>query len=254
MHTLFPLASADWLALFGRFHPVLLHLPIGLLAGLLAMEGFVWWRGRGKNGACPDGARQMIGLVAVLLAPLAVLTAAAGWVLSLEHRPASLIIQVHQWLGIAVAAGAVAIALAHGAFMRKPSAGRLAVFRAALVGTVLLAAPAGHLGGLISHGEHFLSRHAPAWLAPALGPPPGLASPEPAAGGTPVQAPINARCPMTDDPVKDGFRRVWRGSTIGFCCGDCPHDWDALSDARRDELLGRLLPQAAPKKEAAPAP
>lgn len=253
-----PLASADWLALFGRFHPLLLHLPIGLLVGLLAMESFAWWQARGsachKAQVPPTDARKLIGWMVYLTAPLAVLTAAAGWVLSEEHHPSSLIVEVHQWLGISVASGAVLAALAHLAFMRKPSPKRLGVFRVLLVGTVLLLAPTGHLGGLMSHGENFLSKYAPSWLAPVLGPPPGLASTEPVVHED--SAPINARCPITNDPVKKKFQRTWRGKTIGFCCSGCLDDWDALPESGRDEKLSQLLLKGAlvEQKDAGPKP
>ena len=42
----------QYAAVFGRLHPLLLHLPIGLLFGVVALEAVGYWRGeRSRSGA-----------------------------------------------------------------------------------------------------------------------------------------------------------------------------------------------------------
>jgi len=33
--------------------------------------------------------------------------------------------------------------------------------------------------------------------------------------------------------------RTYRGKKVGFCCDDCPAQWDAMTDADRDASLAR---------------
>lgn len=56
---------------------------------------------------------------------------------------------------------------------------------------------------------------------------------------------VNAWCPVMPG-VRAGsggrgvlpeLTRAWRGQTIGFCCGECPAQWDAMSDAEREAAM-----------------
>jgi len=70
----------------------------------------------------------------------------------------------HQWLGIGVAFASVLTALLHYAQGTPParSGGRL--YAAALACTVALVLAAGHAGAALTHGETYLTEHAPAPL------------------------------------------------------------------------------------------
>lgn len=62
---------------------------------------------------------------------------------------------------------------------------------------------------------------------------------------------VNAFCPvMEEHPVgtdKAPYMalpenvRTYRGKKIGFCCDDCPAQWDAMTDADRDASLARVM-------------
>lgn len=61
---------------------------------------------------------------------------------------------------------------------------------------------------------------------------------------------VNAFCPIMDEhPVargKDPYLtlsenvREYRGRKIGFCCEDCPPQWDALTEAQKTEAWAKV--------------
>ncbi|MEO0733013.1 MAG: c-type cytochrome domain-containing protein [Bacteroidota bacterium] len=132
---------ADFGLFLGRFHPLLVHLPIGFLILAALLE---WWPG--------DKARTAIRVSWVVGAVSAVAAAFCGWLLSEESGGGDTLFW-HKWLGITVAALAVA-----GVFLTRRG-GRAA--KATGLVTVALLGFAGHQGGNLTHGEKYLFEHAP---------------------------------------------------------------------------------------------
>ena len=143
------------LLFIGRFHPLLVHLPIGMLVALAALEMFAWWP-RFKNAAASAG------FILVLAVPLALITAVCGWLLSLAGGYDDTLLAWHKWLGTVTAVAAVVTA---GFFQR----GKLFAYRVSLFITVSLLLAAGHLGGSLTHGSDYLTRYAPSPLKKLLG-------------------------------------------------------------------------------------
>lgn len=132
-----------WLQLFGRVHPMVLHLPIGLLIGMACVEAVALLRRR----PAPQDATLTLALLAALTA---VVTAASGLALSYEPGYSGNDVALHQYLGIAVAVGSVLTAIAH-AF------GAVRTWYRAFLGlTLIVMVPAGHLGASLTHGADFL--------------------------------------------------------------------------------------------------
>ncbi|MDA1260343.1 MAG: hypothetical protein O3A20_06945 [Planctomycetota bacterium] len=130
-----------WLEVFGRFHPLLLHLPIGMLVGVVVLEAVAIAR---RQGPAP---RLLVNLAALA----AVLTATTGWLLHKEpDYESGFTLDWHERLGIATALCAVLCA-----FLR--ARGSNGAYRAALLVTVALIVPAGHFGARMTHGEGFLT-------------------------------------------------------------------------------------------------
>lgn len=146
--------STDWLAFAGRLHPVVLHLPIGLLAAIVIVELLCLGRSKREPGQRgPVGARKALYAAAAVSAVIAALT---GWFLGEESTRDDLF--WHRWLGVALA-GALIVVASIDLF------GRPGWLRGMLLTGVLgLATVTGHLGGSLTHGEGFLTRYAPAWL------------------------------------------------------------------------------------------
>jgi uncharacterized membrane protein len=137
----------DILLFFGHLHPLLVHLPIGMLTLLMVLELAAWFPSF-KN------ANASAGFILALAAPLAVVAAVCGWLLSLEGGYDQSLLAWHKWLGIATAAGSVAAAIL---FWRK----KFNSYRAVLLFTAALLMAAGHLGGSLTHGSDFLTQYAP---------------------------------------------------------------------------------------------
>src|SRR5712671_578400 len=134
--------TSSWLGVFGRLHLVVLHLPIGLLIGAAALE---------FGGALlrRPAARGTIAALAWLGAIAAVTAAGSGWVLAGEGVYVQQDVDLHRWLGMAVAAASLLTAVT------ALRAGRR-WFRLLLALTVLLLLPAGHLGASLTHGDAYL--------------------------------------------------------------------------------------------------
>ncbi|MFT7669079.1 MAG: putative membrane protein [Planctomycetota bacterium] len=130
--------TIDWADLFSRFHPVLLHLPIGLFITLAWLH---FW------GLFKSGEQRRPTAIIWLLVISTPVAAASGWLL---HESASYPDPVdwHEWCGIALAFDALFIGVAHW---------RSSKFYAPLLwfGFVLLF-PTAHFGGTLTHGEGFL--------------------------------------------------------------------------------------------------
>lgn len=133
--------DSAWLAVFGRFHVVFLHLPIGLLPGIFLLEFGAVLIGR------PNPRGPVITL-AVLTAVAAAAALASGLVLS-DEKTDSVLLGQHKNVAIAMAivCGLLPILAAFRA---------RAGFRVALIVSLMLAVWAGHLGGSLTHKKGFL--------------------------------------------------------------------------------------------------
>jgi uncharacterized membrane protein/mono/diheme cytochrome c family protein len=144
----------------GPFHPVWVHLPIGILVllGLLEVAGlasrsprFAWLP--------PFGGRQRTLIIAVG-AGAAVIAASLGWLLARggDYDPA--LLGRHRMLGIATAAAAVLLLAVHR---------RRWLYAPTLAVSLVLLAAAADAGARITHGTSYLTAHLPPRLAGMLG-------------------------------------------------------------------------------------
>lgn len=261
----------QYAAVFGRLHPAILHLPIGLIVGVVVLEMVGVCR---RRGLCAAPASLVW-----LAAAFALLAALSGLKLSQEEGYGGWTLTIHLWLGIAVAVFAVVAAVARSmapgkvvvsvgedsrrALLAGPPAsdlqsGRavktssrsLRAYRISLAVVLVLIVFTGHFGGVMTHGEDFV-------LAPlrargaAAGAAANSVAPEPvdfaALGPTSEQgfehiAPILAQhcnaCHSGDRAkgglALDSFEALMRGSAIGeVVSSESPADSELL---RRIEL------------------
>lgn len=136
-------ADAAWQAL-GRLHPMVLHLPIGLLVGLVAIELVELSRGRPLD-------RSVRATFTWLLAGSAVLSMLTGLILANEGGYGDVALARHRLLGIVFAVIAALLA-----FLQRRQRQR-ALYVAGLVACCGLAIPVGHIGAGMTHGEDFLT-------------------------------------------------------------------------------------------------
>ena len=146
----------------GRFHPLLVHFPIALLvlaAVLRLIEGRLAWFDQ------PDPSYRWSRLVLALGALSAVASASSGWLLGNGGGYAGDTFEWHRILGIAVAVAAT-LALLAGSL---PGRRWRRLEPILLTAAVAIMVPAGHLGATLTHGEGFLTEHAPSFVRRLLG-------------------------------------------------------------------------------------
>ena len=173
----------DWLVFAGRLHPILLHLPLGLLAGVALLEVVTLFDRRTLRAR-----RALYALFGVS----AVVAAYSGWLLGGEGDYPSSAVDDHRTFGIA-AAGVAAMAALFDLLGRGWFWGGLRWFALGLC--AILFTLAGHRGGMLTHGSRFLSDTAPPWLAPHVGPPPRQGVALDAASSVPVPVPESDSAP-----------------------------------------------------------
>lgn len=122
----------------GRFHPLLVHLPVGILLFAFVLVLLQKFKKSDFSGAID---------VALLLGGLSATAACGtGWLLSQSGEYDADMVFNHQWTGIATAF------LSFAAYFFKPWRGILATLMAGVL-TI-----AGHYGGSLTHGEDYLFR------------------------------------------------------------------------------------------------
>ena len=188
-------------AFLGRFHPLWVHLPIGILFLLAFLEAVGWaarWPRLRWLPAVGPGQRTLVLLVG---AAAAVTAALLGWLLAHDGDYEGARVRTHQWLGIAAAAAAVLVFAVHRMrWLYAP------LFAATLVLLVLAA----HAGGSLTHGGGFLTARMPPAMGRlfGLGSPPASTVPHPADIGRAVAFPdvvqpiLNDRCVGCHGPDK----------------------------------------------------
>ena len=159
-----PEKMPDLVRFLGHFHPVLLHLPIGVFALILTRELVAILGKRRAKG--PDDSSFPIFFGAAS----AVVAGVAGFLLyhgEVEFKGSELV-ERHLWGGIAFAVAAIAtwickewttVARANPVF-----------YRFMLFGSVGVMAFASHDGASVTHGEDYLTEYAPAPIRELLGP------------------------------------------------------------------------------------
>ena len=145
----------DWVLFLGRFHPVLVHLPIGGLLLLVLLE---------LLAKLPrfQGAAQNHRLILGLTAAAAAATALLGWMLSQAGGYDPQLLPWHKWTGVAFAAACTLTWLL--SLLGRPGA-----YRFCLLATFVVLVVASHLGASITHGREFLTQFAPGPVRALLG-------------------------------------------------------------------------------------
>jgi mono/diheme cytochrome c family protein len=178
----------------GHFHPMLVHLPVGGLVVLGALE-LLAALPRFRNAA--QNRRTILGLVAAG----ALSAAACGWLLAGGGGYDAQLLYRHRWTGIGVAAACIVTFLLCGANW-------LRAYRVALLTTLVLLVLAGHFGSELTHGSGFLTLYAPGPLRALLGAParPITSDPAPADANSAyaqvVQPLLQRRCVSCHGPEK----------------------------------------------------
>ncbi|MFN0075832.1 MAG: c-type cytochrome domain-containing protein [Prosthecobacter sp.] len=149
---------SSFVLFIGRFHPILLHLPVGAL-GLLCLFELICSTRRGE---------QKFGDASLLMLVVgsagAVLAVMAGIMLSREGGYVGGNFTLHQTMGILGTAGVLIALMVRLTAMGRGSMELLNAYRALYFISFGIMGLGAHFGGNMSHGNKFLTEHAPPFI------------------------------------------------------------------------------------------
>lgn len=132
----------------GRFHPLLVHLPIGMICGAVLLQ----LSRRFRPVAGPD---TSLSLIWVATAISAILSALTGYLHANGNDYTKELLDTHKWSGIGLAFLCSVVAVIH---LLTRSGSWIRIIRTILVSaTIGLLIFTGHGGGSLTHGADYLS-------------------------------------------------------------------------------------------------
>lgn len=139
---------------FGRFHILMVHLPIGLLfiVPLMEIVGWTRWGAKVREGV------PFVLWIAVLTAALA---SFLGYLMMSAEDIAGRWMTLHMWTGLTVGVFAV-LALVFKLAKIGP------LYALTLLAAIGATAAAGHFGGAMIHSPEYLTEHAPEKIKPLM--------------------------------------------------------------------------------------
>ncbi len=128
----------------GRFHPVLVHLPIGVLIVALLLQSLFFINKYNISG-------QVLKIVWLLGALCAVISCITGYLLFISGEYDENISGIHLWMGIGVAV--VSVVICSRIYINKYDN----ILKILSMLLLLLIIGTGHFGGSLTHGEDYLT-------------------------------------------------------------------------------------------------
>jgi uncharacterized membrane protein/mono/diheme cytochrome c family protein len=141
---------ADWQKFLGRFHPLAVHLPIGLLVLVPILE---------IAGTFRLALRETAGFVLGLALAASVAAFTLGYLLAYGSGEAGSTVSYHMWGGVALVIGILLCLLVRPSWYsgRSPFA-----YPILLTCTLFALVWTAHEGGSITHGSNYLTQYMPA--------------------------------------------------------------------------------------------
>ena len=164
------LQDSSWATFIGRFHPAIVHFPIGflLIAALLEL---------GRRWGKLTVSESVISFILLLSAIGATFACVAGYLLSLSGGYDAGLLDNHMWKGIGVAAFAWAAWLVKSDKIRQLMPATNVIYLPAILIATILTLSAGHDGGSLTHGAGYLTQYTPEPFRGLAGLPPMQAKP-----------------------------------------------------------------------------
>jgi len=148
---------SDFTTFLGRFHPMILHFPIGLLMGLLIVEIYAFLRPSKKLDSA-SWILLLTGSVSALAA--CILGLFLSWADGGSGYNEELLSD-HKWMGFGVAGLSLLLVLIKWKLGKQQKPGLLKAYRFGLIFCFMLMGAAGHDGGSLSHGSNYLYVYMP---------------------------------------------------------------------------------------------
>ena len=139
----------DIILFFGRFHPLVVHLPIGFLVLAIIIFFISKRQGYEKYLSALDFTLLLGGISGVVACGL-------GYMLSLDGGYSEDTVSLHQWLGIALTVLSFVVL-----GLRRIELNNKYVLSGSFSALLVLLIFTGHLGGNLTHGSTYLFQYAP---------------------------------------------------------------------------------------------
>lgn len=153
---------SDIIIFFGRFHPLILHLPIGFLVMAFVLEVLSRFQRFRQY-------KPAVGFTLLLGAGTAVMAAVLGYMLAQAGGYNDELLFIHQWAGIALALFAMIALVLHWKLETKPTVWLDRCYLVAISLVMLCLSIAGHFGGSLTHGSDYLTQYMPNGLRSIAG-------------------------------------------------------------------------------------
>lgn len=134
----------------GRLHPLIVHLPIGILFVILLFE-LLGYKSRFSY------LRDAIPLLSWLLFASTLFAGLFGYILSLDGDYPGPLVSQHQWAGIILCILSLGMALQQSDWFKEKRRLPVIVQTSLWLVIAMLTTYAGHQGGSLTHGEDYLS-------------------------------------------------------------------------------------------------
>jgi len=131
-------AGQSWLLFWGHFHPMLVHLPIGMLF----MAGIIYF--------FPQKDSDLVARILLWTSGFSFLSASMGWALAQSGEYEANTLQIHQWLGISTCLLSALLTYV----IRKN--GDEKQTKILFILTLVCLTVTGHYGGNLTHGSDYL--------------------------------------------------------------------------------------------------
>lgn len=152
----------NFLFFLGRFHPLVLHLPIGALIILFCMEII--------NAKKPELHLDAACNILLWFSVFSVIpTVILGFFLAASGNYNDEALNIHQWLGWFTAIICVWLLVLRSKKTKKSPNNISKIYKVTLFVNVVLLSLAGHFGGNLTHGSNYLTKYMPESMKSVLG-------------------------------------------------------------------------------------
>ena len=144
--------SSRYVLFAGKFHPVVLHIPIALMILIVPFSLYLQFNKRHEIESGDDSFSSLFEGVLYSVALICTATAILGFFLAAGGNYDQESLRFHKWLGVALALSTHALI-----YVRKAYSTNFKVWNASLFLTLVLMTAGSHFGGTLTHGEGFFA-------------------------------------------------------------------------------------------------
>ena len=132
----------------GHLHPLLVHLPVGILVLLFVLEVLL-------RNHTSDDTKKVLNYTLLIALISSFLSLITGWNLGAEGGYEGALLKLHKWTAVALTAAVSVLWIVK--FFGKSRLNKLYWFL--LISTLILLTITGHYGASMTHGENFVFEH-----------------------------------------------------------------------------------------------